>query len=87
MVKSNTFSCFYTFHAYTECYLSVKLVELCNDKGGEYMGHDFVDYCCQHEIVHQHTETAEPYQDSVAEHDNCTIAEGGSRFSMKCIYP
>ena len=47
-----------------------------HDKGGEYIGKEFNEWCEKNGIIRQHTIQATPQQDGVTEHLNRTLAEG-----------
>ena len=74
--KSDAFSAFQAFKAYAENCLGLRVKALCDNKGGEYMGRPFIEFCAQEGIHRQHTEPDEPHQNRVAERANRSIAEG-----------
>ena len=74
--KSDAFAAFKEFVAKSERELNLKVKELRDDKGGEYMGSDFDQYCKDNGISRQHTVKATPQQNPVAERLNRTLAEG-----------
>ena len=49
--KSDAFSAFQSFKAYTKNSLGLRVKAMHNDKGGEYIGHPFVEFCAQHGII------------------------------------
>ncbi len=77
--KSDAFAAFKQFKAYAEnAHPRLKIVEFQEDKGGEYMGKEFDDFCADHGIKRHHTEPDEPYQNGVTERANCMIAEAAT---------
>lgn len=74
--KSDAFDVFKEYVAYAERKQGVLVKELQDDKGGEYMGKDFTQYCVERGISRQHTVRATPQQNGVAERLNRTLAEG-----------
>lgn len=74
--KSETFVAFQQYVAEAERQLGVKVKELRDDKGGEYMSNEFKDWCKDHGIKRQRTTKATPSQNGVAERLNRTLAEG-----------
>lgn len=74
--KSEAFANFKAFVAESERELGVKVKQLRDDKGGEYMSNEFKQYCKDHGISRQHTTKATPQQNPVAERLNRTLAEG-----------
>jgi hypothetical protein len=65
--KSNAFPEFKNFVVRVERKHEKKVKELWDDKGGEYIGKDFDDWCKSQGIAHQHTVRATPQQNGVAE--------------------
>lgn len=74
--KSDAFQAFKDFVAGSERKLGTKVKELRDDKGGEYMGNDFTNWCKELGIARQHTVKATPQQNGVSERLNRTLAEG-----------
>ncbi|KAL7280846.1 LOW QUALITY PROTEIN: hypothetical protein ACG7TL_005790 [Trametes sanguinea] len=74
--KSDAFAAFQAYKAYAENCLGLRIKATRDDKGGEYIGREYNDFCAQHGIQRQHTEPDEPHQNGVAERANRTIAEG-----------
>ncbi|KAJ2929055.1 hypothetical protein H1R20_g8038, partial [Candolleomyces eurysporus] len=65
-----------------------KLVkEIRDDKGGEYMSKDFINWCKGKGITQQHTVTATPQQNGVSERLNCTLAEGVVAMLNQALLP
>ena len=62
--KSNAFK---FFKAYAENSLGLHIKATCDDKGGEYMGKQYIYFCIEHGIHRQHTEPDEPDQNGVVE--------------------
>ena len=48
--KSDTFEVFKAYKAYAENALSLCIKATHNDKGGEYMSQEFINYCAEHGI-------------------------------------
>ncbi|SJL14968.1 uncharacterized protein ARMOST_18445 [Armillaria ostoyae] len=77
--KSDAFAAFKQFKVHAEnVHPGLKIVEFQEDKGGEYMGKEFTDFCANHGITRRHTEPDEPYQNGVAERANCMITEAAT---------
>ena len=74
--KSDAFQAFKDFVAKSERKLGTKVKELRDDKGGEYMGNDFIQWCKGLGIARQHTVKATPQQNGVSERLNRTLTEG-----------
>ena len=73
--KSDTFAAFKQFKAYAENLTNKKIKALRDDKGGEYMSHEFEEFCINEGIKREHTLRAEPHQNGVAERANRSISE------------
>lgn len=73
--KSKAFAAFKMFKALAENQLNCKIRALCDDKGGEYISGEWDSFCATEGIHRQHTVRAEPHQNRVAEHANCTLIE------------
>ena len=63
--KSDAFAAFKAYKAYAENCLGLRIKATRDDKGGEYMGREYADFCAEHGIQRQHTEPDEPHQNSV----------------------
>lgn len=74
--KSEAFDKFKIYVAAAENYLGVKVKELRDDKGGEYMSAEFAAWCDARGISRQHTVKGTPQQNGVSERLNRTLAEG-----------
>jgi hypothetical protein len=74
--KSEAFSCFKKFKAWAENQTGLRIKALREDKGGEYMGREFDDFCAEHGIQRQHSVRARPQQNGVAERANRTMEQG-----------
>ena len=85
--KSDAFGAFKAYKAYAENTLGLRIKATRDDKGGEYMGQEFIDYCAEHGIHRQHTEPDEPHQNGVAERSNRTIAEGATALLAQSKLP
>ena len=76
--KSDAFSAFQAYKAYAENCLGLRVKATRDDKGGEYIGREYHNFCTRHGIQRQHTKPDKPHQNSVAEQANWTIAEGAT---------
>lgn len=74
--KSEAFARFKEFVTEVECELGARVKQLRDDKGGEYMSSEFIQYCKDKGISRQHTVKATPQQNPIAERLNRTLAEG-----------
>ena len=74
--KGEVFSHFKDFMVEAERELGMKVKQLRDDKGGEYMSAEFEQYCRERGISRQHTVKATPQQNPVAERLNRTFSEG-----------
>jgi len=73
--KSDAFACFLQFKAFAERLFGTLLKMLREDKGGEYMGDNFNQYCINNGIERQHTVRNRPQQNGDAERDNRVAGE------------
>jgi hypothetical protein len=73
--KSDVFLAFKTFKAYAENQSERKLKTLRDDKGGEYMSNEFLEFTNSCGIVRQHTVRNRPQQNGVAERANRLLSE------------
>ncbi|KAL7278120.1 hypothetical protein ACG7TL_008091 [Trametes sanguinea] len=85
--KSDAFAAFQAYKAYAENCLGLRIKATRDDKGGEYIGREYNDFCAQHGIQRQHTEPDEPHQNGVAERANRTIAEGATALLSQSKLP
>ncbi|PIL36549.1 hypothetical protein GSI_00238 [Ganoderma sinense ZZ0214-1] len=69
-----------------ENYLGLRIKATRDDKGGEYMGQEYIDFCAEHGI-RQHTEPEEPDQNGVAEQANRTTSEGATALLAQAKLP
>jgi hypothetical protein len=58
-----------------------------DDKGGEFIGKEFSDFCADNGILRQHTEPGEPHQNGVAERANEDIAAGATALLVQAKLP
>lgn len=72
--KSEAFAEFKRYKAYAENFHGLKILEEQDDGGGEYMGHQFDQFCAVEGILWRHTEPDEPHQNGIAERANRDIA-------------
>src|SRR5579859_1432045 len=74
--KSDTFASFKSYKAYAENKQERKIKVMQDDKGGEYMGKEFEDFCASEGIFRRHTTRNRPQQNGHAERANRTIEDG-----------
>jgi hypothetical protein len=74
--KSDAFLAFKEFKAFAEKQTGFPLKALRDDKGGEYMSKEMDDFLKAHGIAREHTTTATPQQNGVAERSNRIFDEG-----------
>jgi len=88
--KSQAFEVFKEYKAWAENQLSTKILKLQDNKGGEYMSKEFLQFTAQHGIQRQHSTRNRPQQNGLAERANKTmgdritamLAESGLPFSF-----
>ena len=85
--KSEALQHFKQYKAYAENALDRKIKATREDKGGEFMSKEFIDFCAEHGIARQHTEPAEPHQNGVAERANREIAAGATALLVQAKLP
>ena len=85
--KSDAFAAFKAYKAYAENCLGLRIKATRDDKGGEYMGREYADFCAEHGIQRQHTEPDEPHQNGVAERANRTTSEGATALLVQSKLP
>ena len=85
--ESDAFAAFKAYKAYAENCLGLRIKATRDDKGGEYMGHEYADFCAEHGIQRQHTEPDEPHQNGVAERANRTTSEGATALLVQSKLP
>ena len=73
--KSEAFKFFMQFKALAEKQSGYSLKILRTDRGGEFMSHEFQDFCKKHGIKRELTVRLTPQQNEVAERKNQTITE------------
>ena len=73
--KDQVFQNFQQFHAMVERKTGKPLKCLRTDNGGEYISHEFKEYCSKHGIRHEKTVPGTPQHNGVAERMNRTIVE------------
>ena len=73
--KSDAFSCFKEFKALVEKQSGYSLKILRTDRGGEFNGHIFINFCNDHGIKKELTVRHTPQQNGVVERKNKTIVE------------
>ncbi|PIL22297.1 hypothetical protein GSI_14985 [Ganoderma sinense ZZ0214-1] len=85
--KSDEFVAFKAYKAYAENCLGLRIKATWDDKGSEYMGQEYIDFCAEHGIHQQHTEPDEPHQNGVAEQANRTTSEGATALLAQAKLP
>ena len=70
--KDEALNYFKTYKAEVENQLEKKIKRLRSDRGGEYISHEFSQFCSQHGIVHEFTPPYSPQSNGVAERKNRT---------------
>lgn len=85
--KSDALDTFKAYKVYAETALGLRIKATRDDKGGEYIGHEYDAFCRQHGIQRQHTEPDETHQNGVAERANRTIAEGATALLVQSKLP
>ena len=73
--KSEAFNAFKTYKAYVENQCQSKINTIRTDNGGEYFSHEWIKFCQEHGIRHQHTVPYTPQQNGVAERKNRTLLD------------
>jgi hypothetical protein len=74
--KSEVFAAFKLYKAFAEKQTGFSIKALRDDKGGEYMGKEMDNFLKEHGIMREHTTTATPQQNGVAERSNRIFDEG-----------
>jgi hypothetical protein len=74
--KSEVLFNFKRFKAWAENQTGQTIKILRDDKGGEYIGKEFDEFCAEHGIQRQHSVRARPQQNGVAERANRTMEQG-----------
>ncbi|PIL27217.1 hypothetical protein GSI_10361 [Ganoderma sinense ZZ0214-1] len=85
--KSNAFAAFKAYKTYAENCLGLRIKATWDDKGGEYMGQEYIDFCAEHSIHRQHTEPDELHQNGVAEGANRMTSEGATALLAQAKLP
>jgi hypothetical protein len=85
--KSEAFPTFKHFKAYAEKKLGKQIQMSRDDKGGEFMGKVYDDFCAEEGILRQHTEPDEAHQNGVAEQANKDIANGATALLVQAKLP
>ena len=75
--KNNTLEAFRKFSKRIQNELGYKLVKIRSDQGGEFVNHDFEDFCDEYGITHNFSAPRTPQQNGVAERKNRTLQEMG----------
>ena len=73
--KSEAFNAFKTYKVYMENQCQSKINTIRTDNGGEYFSHEWIKFCQEHGIRHQHTVPYTPQQNGVAERKNRTLLD------------
>jgi hypothetical protein len=85
--KSEAFQAFKHYKVFAEKATGKRILATRDDKGGEFMGHEFVAFCADEGIRRQHTEPNEPHQNGVAERANRDIAAGATALLAQSKLP
>jgi transposase InsO family protein len=85
--KSEALQSFKRFKAYAENQQGCKIKVERDDKGGEFIGKEFFDFCADEGIMRQHSERDEPHQNGVAERANEDIAAGATALLVQAKLP
>ena len=85
--KSEAPAAFKQFKAYAENKVGKRIQMSRDDKGGEYIGQEFNEFCANEGIRRQHTEPNEPHQNGVAECANEEIAAGATALLVQAKLP
>src|SRR6266487_6080103 len=75
------------YTAYAENKLRRKIQVTRDDRGGEFIGKEFKEFCANEGILRQHTEPDEPHQNGVAERANEDIAAGATALLVQAKLP
>ena len=85
--KSEALVAFKQFKAYAENRLEKQIQMTRDDKGGEFIGKEYHEFCASEGIRRQHTEPHEPHQNGVAERANEEIAAGATALLVQARLP
>ena len=73
--KDEALNYFKIYKAEVENQLEKKIKRLRSDRGGEYISHEFSQFCAEHGIVHEVTPPYSPQSNGVAERKNRTLTD------------
>lgn len=73
--KDEALNYFKIYKDEVENQLEKKIKRLRPDRGGEYISHEFSQFCSEHEIVHEVTPPYSPQSNRVAERKNQTLTD------------
>ena len=73
--KDEALNFFKIYKAEVENQLEKKIKRLRSDRGGEYVSHEFAEFCAEHGIIHEVTPPYSPQSNGVAERKNRTLTD------------
>jgi hypothetical protein len=85
--KNEALPSFKKFKVFAEKQTGCKLLVERDDKGGEFIGKEFFDFCANEGILRQHSEPNEPHQNGVAERANRDIAAATTALLVQAKLP
>jgi hypothetical protein len=85
--KNHALAAFKEYKAYAEKQTGKKIKSTRDDKGSEFIGHEYNEFCAKEGIHHQHTEPNEPHQGGVAERGNREVAAGATALLVQAKLP
>lgn len=85
--KDEAFTSFKQYKAYAKNKTEKKILVERDDKGREFIGKEFFEFCANEDILCQHTEPDEPDQNGVAERANEDIARAATALLVQAKLP
>src|SRR5271156_4607481 len=85
--KNEAFPTFKRFKALAEKQTGCKLLVERDDKGGEFIGKEFFDFCADEGILRQHSEPNEPHQNGVSERASRDITAATTALLVQAKLP
>mgnify|MGYP002775250692 FL=1 len=73
--KSGAFKAFISYKAYVENHGQHKISTIRSDNGGEYFSKEWIKFCEDHGIRHEHTVPYNPQQNGIVERKNMTLLD------------